>query len=342
MLVRAHILPADYLEKGDFRLDVEGREAELTESLAHWISENKGLVPVLPAAHDTNQDAVGYVVDAEHGPEGIYVYARIDDPELKSSIAAGRWRRVSARLMQGTKDRKGETWPLRIQHLALVHEPQFHDQDPIQVVDLSADRALILEGDLSVVSATPNPGTVMEKNVAELETPAAAADAASEDKEKEDYEAANVSLKMETVLEKLEAVLSRLEDLATAPAAEEEEETPSEEDLSAANARLKAQVQVLRDVRGKELGAWKEDELVDLAASCEPAYRKVVAQLSTPKAASTVELGAPSSKVLGADLSAPSPEPVPEAEAIVKAQEAFEKGEDFLATYTRLTGGATH
>lgn len=325
MRIRAHILPPDVLRKGEFAIEVGDRIADLVASLRAWIEENKGLIPVLRAVHDDKTPAVGRVVDAHGDANGIYVDAEIDHPLVAEEIAAGGWKRVSARLIKNLADRTGNKVPLRIGHLALVHEPQYHDQDPIAIMDFtSGDDGLCIfhtEGDLS-----------------------SAAEAGEEMEEKEEKTSAET---VEAVsAEDVEALRSELADLRARVMVLEEAMAPEEDMESEEESEdLSATVTVLRDTRARDISGWTETELIELATGAPSAYAKVIASLPalgadlsapTPPAEAPATAEAPAPKVLGGSTEAAN---LSAEEAFEKARAEFEAGGDFLKAYHRLTGG---
>lgn len=344
MKIRAHILPADQLSKGSWNLDIAGRTDELVASLNRWILENgPETIPLLLGSHDSeNRPAVGYLESAHADEDGVWLVSSITDPAAGAEVLSKRIRRVSARLASDAVDYRNREWPLVVRHVALVHEPQFHDQRPVQVVDLTVTdpaSSFIAEGDLVVIPQ--NGESKMDQNAqtqthADLDAgtpPEPPAEDMAADKDKD------LSSDLTTALATLAELITELRALMPPAPANEDPEDPEEPvDLSARVQELEARNQVLRDVQGKLVAGWTEEELVDLCAKTPDAYRKIVSGFQAPSRRE--EPPTQASKALGVDLSAAPARAKDPEQAFRDAEKAFERGGKFLETFASLVGEA--
>jgi hypothetical protein len=136
---------------------------------------------------------------------------------------------------------------------------------------------------------------------------------------------------------KMEALVARVEALEAAAAVEEpaeEVEAEAVEEEEDEKVELSARVEVLRDLHSVELGAWTEDELVEVKMRAPKAYAKVVTSLKAARKPVQTS-GAPRSKALGSTGSTVT---LSQEEAFVKAKEEFERGGSFADAYRRLSG----
>jgi hypothetical protein len=330
-VVLYHILPRTGVTKRSFSLP--GKKIQrYANSLKAWV-KSQPLGVAMDLHHDEKSPEVGTVVDIHLKPDGIWAEVQHTQEQFDYVQSQG-FKRVSGRFYKNFVDFDKRKWDLVLQHLSFVKSPMFHSQAAPQT--LRATMAERLGSGTYCEFSTKLKNFIKEQG--ELEMPK---DYEKEEEVMETEEVIEVS-PVEAAMEALMARVAALEAAVEAmkAEAEEEEEAPDDEpsemevdeEEDEEKVELSARVQVLRDTRGRSLHGWSEDELVEVKLSAPNAYKKLVSTLPSDKPAKT-PTATPVSKVAGstANLSALSDE-----EAFKKAKEAFEKGENFLASYNKF------
>jgi hypothetical protein len=370
--VKYNVLPADGLRKGDFVLEANKMKL-YAQSVIEWIQDIPTGVAIIQE-HEHGTKELGRVVDAEwNAKTGLWVIAEFTEENF-NLIEGLNIKRVSGDFTKNFSDRRGNKRPLVMFELSLVTAPMFHDQLPAQLLtsklplggSQSQTARLTLRTPFELLevqtSNQTNIGDKPMKNVKE------------ETKIAEELEATNLEAEPEVEpevemeseeepeeeVDPMEAVLARLLRLEGEMAElrkayetkvevekEEAEEAPEKEEAEVSDeekkeiedeekSELRARLDVLRDVNGKNLSGWTEDELVRLKMTLPEVYAKKVSEFGANK----TTLGLPNikevqTKVLGGKIET---KPLDEETAILKAKEAFEAGGSFFETWSKLRG----
>lgn len=357
--VKYNILPPDGLKKGAFVLEASKMKT-YAQSIIDWIRDiPTGIAVIQEHEHGTTE--LGRVVDGEWDSKtGLWAIVEYT-PEMYARVKAMNIKRVSGGFAKDFADRKGNKRPLVMFELSLVTSPMYHDQQPAQELSVSlfdslpaANRATLSmrANSIDLQHTTYNEETNMEANMeqtetnevieetqleAEEEAPMESAEMVEEEEEEVDPMVALAERVL--ALEGLVAELQKYHEEEEAVVADEEEEAASDDEELAEDKEkeeLKARLDVLRDIAGKQTNGWTEDDLVELRMSAPKAYRKKVAEFKSPSntLSALPDINSVESKVRGGRIDRTE---VSEDAAFLKAKEAFENGGSFFDTYMELT-----
>jgi len=241
----------------------------------------------------------------------------LTDSEVAAAVTERKLHRVSVKLIKGFQDFRGKLWSAVLAHVGLVKNPMYHEQRPFEVA-LSQDshESVHIEAQFSIEEPE------MEKEYEEkVETEEVEAEM--------DPVLAEAMTRVAALEERLAALEERLAEPAAEPEVEAEVETEEEDEEKV---EMSARIEVLRGLRGVNLGGWSEDELVELKLRAPKAYGKVISGLGKAAPGKT----APASRALGSTTSTVT---LTAEEAFDKAKAEFERGGSFASTFRRLTGG---
>jgi hypothetical protein len=348
--IKYNILPPDGLKKGNFVLEADIME-EYARSVINWIAAIPTGIAVIQE-HEHGTQELGRVVAGEWDEKtGLWAIAEFTD-DMYAYVKAMNIKRVSGGFAKSFEDRRGVVHPLVMFELSLVTSPMYHDQLPPEELSVKLPmkgvrpentvtlsmKPNIIDDTLTTYEEEPNMETNMETNEQELAAKdEEVAEAPLEDletPEEGEEEVDPMVALQERVLALEGAIAALMKDKEEESAAEEEVAESKDEELEEDKEKeeLKARLDVLRDISGKNVSGWSEDELVELKMATPRAYAKKVAEFKSVGASLSAlpDINDTVSKVLGGRVDKTS---ISEEEAELKAMEVFKAGGSYVDTY---------